>query len=437
MKILTTIAAAAFLGAVPTAVFAQSAPPAAAPVHHSPGDVLVGPDALNTDWRDDIAGLSFYIRPADLPRPYLDPSVHNAPQGAPQPQGAWPQAPAGFVVEKVVSRLREPRKIITAPNGDLFIAESGANRIRVIRQSGTAAPTENEVFVDGLAFYPPGPNPQYLYVANTNDLQRFPYHNGDLKATGPGQTLIQNIANGGGGHWTRDICFTRDGSRLFLAVGSGSNVCDNDAQVPIEARRARIYDYKPDGTDEHVYATGIRNPVGITIDPRTNELWMSVNERDELGDNLVPDYISHVQPGGFYGWPWYWMGGRLDTRAKGDHPDLSAKVITPDVLIQSHSASLSMIFYQKGQFPASYNGDAFACEHGSWNRSRRTGYKVIRVFMKKGQATGVYQDFLTGFVVDDNSVWGRPVGVTEGADGSLYVTDDGSDTLWHIRYVGK
>jgi glucose/arabinose dehydrogenase len=422
---------------------AQSTEPSSGNPPYKPATLLIGPQALATDWHDDVPGIAFWIRLADLPKPYVDPPVSNGPKGASQPNGAWPQVPAGFAVDKVLGGLNEPRKIITAPNGDLFLAESGGNQIRVIRQTGSAAPTVKQVFVGGLdqpfglAFYPPGPNPQYLYVANTNDLRRFPYHNGDLTATGPGETLIRNIANGGGGHWTRDIVFSSDGQKLFLAVGSGSNVCDNLAQVPIEQRRARIFQYNPDGTGEQVYAYGIRNPVGITIDPSTNELWMSVNERDNLGNNLVPDYISHVEPNGFYGWPWYWMGGTVDTRAVGDHPDLSTKVITPDVLLQAHSASLCITFYHKGQFPKDYDGDAFACEHGSWNRAVRTGYKVIRVLMKDGRATGVYEDFMTGFVVDNSSVWGRPVGVTEGADGSLYVTDDGSDSLWHIRYVGQ
>jgi len=292
-----------------------------------------------------------------------------------------------------------------------------------------------------MAFYPSGPNPSYLYVANTDSLVRFPYHNGDISASGPPETLVDDISGGGhlrgGGHWTRDIVFSKDDTKIFLSIGSKSNVLNSPDLIPIEQRRARIFQYNPDGSDEIVYAHGIRNAVGLAINPTTGELWMSVNERDGLGDNLVPDYISHVTPGGFYGWPWFWMGGTVDTRAIGDHTETASSVITPDVILQPHSASLCIIFYKKGSFPSTYDGDAFACEHGSWNRSRRTGYKVIRVLLKHGRATGVYQDFLTGFVVNDSQVWGRPVGVTEGQDGSLYVTDDGSNTLWHIRYVGS
>jgi glucose/arabinose dehydrogenase len=409
----------------------------------SPGQLLTGQNALNTDWHDDIPGLSFYIRLSDLPQPYSTPSSNAGPNVVNKPADAWPKAPAGFVVERVIDGLATPRKLITAPNGDIFLSETGGGQVRIVRQQGSAQPTLNQVFVGdldapfGLAFYPPGPNPQYLYVATTETLVRYPYHNGDTKETGPGVTLLRNLSNGGGGHSTRDIVFSADGSKLFLSVGSGSNVMDNPDLVPVEARRARIFEYNPDGTGEKVYASGIRNPVGLAINPLTGALWTSVNERDGLGDNLVPDYITQVQPGGFYGWPWYWMGGNADKRAVGSHPELQSMVITPDVILQPHLASLCMTFYKKGQFPAAYNGDAFACEHGSWNRSRRAGYKVIRVFLKNGKATGVYQDFLTGFVVNAEQVWGRPVGVTEGLDGSLYVTDDGSNTLWHVRYVGK
>jgi glucose/arabinose dehydrogenase len=433
-----TIAAAIVVIAVSLGVGLNSAKAAA-----TADTLLKGQDALNTDWHDDFPGLSFYITLKDLPKPYATPSSGNGPRVVGRPSDAWPKAPAGFVVEKVIDGLGTPRKIITAPNGDLFIAETGSGNIRVVRQHGNAPPTVNQPFISGLdapfgiAFYPVGPNPHYLYVTTTDTLMRFPYRNGDLKDTGPAEWLRGNLSNGGGGHSTRDIVFSKNGEKLFLAVGSGSNVSENADQVSMESRRARIYEYSPMGTDEQVYATGIRNPVGLAIDPSSGELWASVNERDGLGDNLVPDYITHVERGQFYGWPWYYMGGFTDSRAAGDHPDLSSKVTTPDVMLQPHMASLCMTFYTPGQFPKSYVGDAFACEHGSWNRSRRAGYKMIRVFMKHGHATGVYQDFLTGFVVNPGEVWGRPVGVTEGSDGSLYVTDDGSNTLWHIRYVGK
>jgi len=222
---------------------------------------------------------------------------------------------------------------------------------------------------------------------------------------------------------------------MFVSVGSHSNVptVEND---PREVRRADILEFNPDGSGERIYASGIRNPVGITLNPATGVMWASVNERDEIGDNLPPDYITHVQEGGFYGWPWYYIGSNEDPRLAGQHPELKGKVIVPDVLVQPHSASLEMTFYEGNQFPAEYRGDAFAAEHGSWNRGIRTGYKIICVPMKNGKATGGYEDFVTGFVAADENVWGRPVGVAVAADGSLIFSDDGSGSIWRVSYTG-
>jgi glucose/arabinose dehydrogenase len=281
-----------------------------------------------------------------------------------------------------------------------------------------------------------------VYIGNTDSVVRFPYHVGDMKATGPVEKLADLPGGGrlrGGGHWTRDIAFSRDGKRMFVSVGSHSN--DDDADThPEEKDRADVLEFTPDGKFVKIYAYGIRNCVGETINPTTGELWCSTNERDMLGDNLVPDYITHVQEGGFYGWPWYYMstnGGVQDPRQVGKHPELAGKVITPDVLVNPHFASLEMLFYEGSQFPEEYKGDGFAAEHGSWNRANRSGYEVIRVPMKDGHATGEYEDFLTGFVRPDGKVWGRPVGVTVANDGSLFVTDDGSGSIWHVTYTGK
>ena len=335
--------------------------------------------------------------------------------------------------------------IVRAPNGDLFLAESRANRVRVLRDAdGDGKPEVNQVFATGLsrpfgiAFYPPGPEPKYLYVGNTGSVVRFPYRNGDVKATGDAETIVDDIPSGreqvgGGGHWTRDLEFSADGKTLFVAVGSRSNVSDDAS----EKRRADILAFDPDGKNERVYAWGIRNPVGLAKHPETGQLWTSVNERDLLGDHLVPDYITHVEEGGFYGWPWYYIGPNQDPRHEGKHPELKDKVIVPDVLVQSHSASLDLTFYDGEQFPREYRNEIFAAEHGSWNRARRTGYKVIRVPMKDGKATGEYEDFLVGFVTPEGDVWGRPVGVAVAKDGSLMVTDDGSGTVWRVAYVGK
>ncbi len=401
-----------------------------------------------TDYRGEKPGAIHKITVADLPEPYATVSVDNRAKVVRRPQGMLPQAPAGFKVELYADGLDFPRLIRTAPNGDFFVAESHSGEVKVfrgVRSDGRAK--QVETFATGLrqpfgiAFYPPGDDPQWVYVGNTGSVIRFPYRNGDMRARGPEQVIVPDIPSGGllrgGGHWTRDIAFSLDGRKMYVSVGSHSNDDDTDNN-PVEYHRADILEFNPDGSGLRVYAYGIRNAVGIAVNPKTAELWMSVNERDALGDNLVPDYITHVQDGGFYGWPWWYMGGNQDPRHPGKHPELKDKVITPDVLLQPHFASLEMAFYSGKQFPAEYEGDIFAAEHGSWNRAVRTGYQVIRVPLHgKGRATGEYEDFLTGFVTPDGEVWGRPVGVAIAKDGSLLVTDDGSKSIWRVTYVGR
>ena len=261
---------------------------------------------------------------------------------------------------------------------------------------------------------------------------RFPYRNGDLKARGPAEKLAAELSGGGllhgGGHWTRDLVFSPDGKRMFVSIGSHSNDSDDAA----EADRARIFEFKPDGSGRKVFAWGIRNAVGIAVRPGSDELWMSTNERDELGDDLVPDYISHVTPGGFYGWPWFYLGNHQDPRHPGEKRELAAKAIVPDVLVQAHSASLNLCFYDGKQFPNEYRGNIFAAFHGSWNRSRRTGYKIVRVPFANGKARGEYQDFVTGFVTPQGDVWGRPVGIAVAKNGSLLFSEDGHGTIWRV-----
>jgi glucose/arabinose dehydrogenase len=295
------------------------------------------------------------------------------------------------------------------------------------QQTSTFVSGLNQPF--GMAFYPTGGSPQWLYVGNTDSVVRIPYKSGDLTATGPAETIVAGIPTGG--HSTRDVAFSLDGKRMFVSVGSRSNVDDPDI-TPAELRRANILEYTPEGKFVKVYGAGIRNPVGIAVNPITGEVWCSVNERDALGDNLVPDYITHVQEGGFYGWPWYYTGSNQDPRHEGKHPELKGKVIVPDVLLQPHNASLEMTFYDGAQFPAEYKGDIFAAEHGSWNKSVRTGYEVVRVPLNNGHASGIYEDFLTGFVTAGGDVWGRPVGVATAPDGSLMVTDDGTKSIWRV-----
>jgi len=438
--------------------------------------LLTGAKAFG-DWRDDAPGVRREITAADLPPPFATESAGNDPHIVSRPPGAKPKVPPGFVADVFASGLDRPREIRTAPNGDLFISESYSGRIRVLRApDGAAKAQRQEIFAAGLmmpfgiAFWPHGPNPQFVYVADTNSVVRFPYRNGDLIARGPAETIVAGLPTGGrlrgGGHWTRDVVFSKDGSRMFVSVGSHTNNAENLAArdqpeiqyeqrhpmgywdsiiafgqrngfaglLPTERNRADVLEFKPDGTGFRIFASGLRNCVGMAVNPITGDLWCSTNERDGLGDNLPPDYITSVQSGGFYGWPWFYIGGHEDPHHRGEHPELKSKVIVPDVLLQAHSASLEMAFYDGMQFPASYEGDAFAAEHGSWNRSRRTGYKVIRVIMRDGKATGEYDDFMTGFVTGAGDVWGRPVGVVVGHDGSLFVTEDANGTVWRISY---
>jgi glucose/arabinose dehydrogenase len=405
--------------------------------------VLTGKDALG-DWTTDAPGVRRKITVDDLVSPYETPSAKNHPKVVSRPQGAWPQAPEGFEVTEYLTKLDQPRVIVRAANGDLFVTESRANRIRLLRDAdGDGKPEVNEIFVTdlnrpfGIAFYPTESDPKYIYIGNTDAVIRFPYTSGDLKASGKAETVVKNIPSGnesvgGGGHWTRDLEFSPDDKTLYVSVGSRSNADDDNSEV----RRANILAFDPDGKNERVFATGIRNPVGLATHPKTGQLWTSVNERDALGDNLVPDYITHVEEGGFYGWPWYYIGPHQDPRHQGKKPELKDKVIVPDILLQSHMASLDMTFYDGTHFPKEYQHDGFASEHGSWNRARRVGYKVIRLSMKEGKATGEFEDFLVGFVTKEGDVWGRPVGVAVAKDGALMVTDDASGTIWRVAYTG-
>jgi glucose/arabinose dehydrogenase len=421
------------------------------------GTLLKGKAAFGS-WQQDKPGLRRLIKPQDLPP--VGKSTPNFSEVAPMPPGAKPRVPPGFLVEMVASGYAGPRAIRVAPNGDLFFADSASNSIHVLRvPSGTASPTKNEVFASGLtqpfgiAFYPLGPNPEWVYVANSDGVVRFPYKNGDLIATGKPEQIVGHIP--WVHHWTRDIAFTPDGKRLLLSVGSGSNVALDMFPEPevkgglqawikseplgaawdTEERRADVLSYDPDGKNEKILATGLRNCAGITIQPATGLPWCVVNERDELGDNTPFEYATAVKDSSFYGWPWYYIGSNEDPRHKGARPDLKGKVTVPDVLMQAHSAPLQIVFYEGNDFPASYKGSAFVALHGSWNRAERTGYKVVRLlFDNAGKPTGEYEDFLTGFVISDKQVRGRPVGVAVAKDGSLFVTEDSNGTIWRVSH---
>lgn len=425
------------------------------------GPVLTGERAFG-DWRSDAPEVQRLIRPADLPPPYASRSSSNSPDVVARPADASLRVPPGFSVSLFAQGLQGPRLLRTAPNGDVFVAETGTGRIRVLRApKGAARAADSAVFASGLrgpfglAFYPPGPNPRYLYVALNNQVVRYSYQAGDTVARGMPEIVVAELSHTTGGHSTRDVAFSPDGSRMFVSVGSGSNVAEAigrappdgldawRAQAPLgaawgsETARADVLSFAPDGSDVHVFATGIRNCVGLAVHPGTGDLWCSTNERDGLGDNVPSDYVTRVRPGAFYGWPWYYTGNHEDPRHGGERPDLAGKMTDPDVLLQPHSASLQMAFYTGQQFPSAFRGDAFAALHGSWNRGKRTGYKLVRVRVENGVPTGGYEDFMTGFVIDDDNVWGRPVGVTVAADGALLVSEDGNGTIWRIAYTGE
>jgi glucose/arabinose dehydrogenase len=417
--------------------------------------VRTGPAAFG-DWRSDAPGVRRLITPADLPAPFATRSAANMSQLAVRTEADIPKAPPGFTVDLFASGLNAPRVIRIAPNGDIFVAETGAGRVRVFRPGGGGAgPAQGEIFAEGLqrpygiAFYPSGQDPRFVYVATPDSVMRFPYRSGEMKASGPAEKILS--VPSGGGHWTRDVAFSPDDKTLFVSVGSGSNVAEGapsqdesaiaeapfGASLGAEQRRADVLAVDPDGRHERVYATGIRNCSGLAVQPGTGALWCAVNERDGLGDDLPPDYATRVTEGAFYGWPWYYLGDHQDPRHKDERADLANRITTPDVLIQAHSAPLNIAFYAADQFPSEYRGDAFLTLHGSWNRAKRTGYKVVRLLIKDGKPTGVYEDFLVGFVDDDKSVWGRPVGVAVMHDGSLLVSDDGSGSIWRVSYRGK
>jgi glucose/arabinose dehydrogenase len=439
-----------------------AAPNRNAPSEESPPPVMGG----SGDWRNDHPGAQHHVQLDKLPAPYATESAGNGARTVDRPTDAHLSVPNGFKVTLMSSNLVGPRSVRVAPNGDIFITESSAGRIHVIRAAdGSDKPEKDEIYASGLvgpwgmAFYPSHGEPKYLYVGNRNSVVRFPYQSGDLKARGEPEVIVEKLADTTGGHTTRDVAFSADDKLLYIAVGSGSNVAEQMSPKSVEdaqkweasqgfgatwgpeRNRANILVTDPEGHNPlHTFATGIRNPVGIAVNPTTGELWTSTNERDGLGDDLVPDYITHVREGGYYGWPWYYLGNHEDPRHAGERPDLANKAIVPDVLVQAHSAALEIVFYPdaKGSsaFPAEYHGDAFAALHGSWNRSVRTGSKVVRLHFKDGHATGTYEDFLTGFVVDNHDVWGRPSGVAVAHDGALLVVDDANSTLWRVAYEG-
>jgi glucose/arabinose dehydrogenase/cytochrome c2 len=419
--------------------------------------------AGSADWKQDTPGRPHKIDLAALPAPSDSSSVRNSPRLVPKPPDAQLSLPAGFHVAVFASDLLGPRRMLQAPNGDIFVTETRGGRVSVLHPAADGASSSHaDVFAQdlrqpfGIAFFPSAAHPSWLYVAETHRVIRYRFRNGDVKARGAPQIVVPELPSGSG-HATRDIVFSPDGHRMFVSVGSATNVAEEmskktpdlaqaweathapGAAWDMEENRADVLVFEVGAKSPgKIFATGIRNCVGLTLQPKTNDLWCTTNERDRLGDDLVPDYSTRVRAGGFYGWPWYYMGAHEDPRLRGERPDLASKVLVPDVPFQAHSAALNLVFYTatsgKSAFPAEYVGDGFAMFHGSWNRTFRTGHKVVRVRMRNGVPTGEYDDFLTGFIVDDGNAWGRPVAGAVLRDGSLLVSDDGANVIYRISY---
>jgi glucose/arabinose dehydrogenase len=373
-----------------------------------------------------------------LPPPFATESKTNNSKVIGWPEGKTPTAPEGFTVTKFADGFENPRWTYIAPNNDIFIVESGTrtskNQITVLRDKDKDGKFETrEVFIKDLN-KPFGMLvlKDFFYIANTDGLYKYPYKNTPLKLETKGVKILELPAGGYNNHWTRNIISNADGSKIYVSVGSGSNVGENGMDK--EIRRAAILEINPDGTDEKIYASGLRNPVGMDWNPVNKELWTAVNERDELGDDLVPDYITSVKRDGFYGWPYSYFGNILDPRMNGERKDLAAKAIVPDVPVSPHTASLGLAFYTKDKFPAKYKNGAFVGQHGSWNRANISGYKVVFVPFANGKPSGKPEDFLTGFISDADKaqVYGRPVAVTVMNDGSLLVNDDSGNTIWKV-----
>ena len=417
--------------------------------------------AAAQDWKADKPGQEHRIDVAALPAPGQ--SSADFPRIVPKPDDAKLSLPQGFKIDVFTKDAEGPRTMRVAPNGDIFVTETKAGRIKILHPSADGASVASvATYAEGLTgpfgmqFYPAGKQPQWLYVTEVNRVLRYAYKVGDQKPSGQAEVVVPQLADTTQGHSTRDLAFSLDGKRMFVAVGSQSNVAEDmpkksaadiktweadhgvGAAWGNEANRADVLVFDVGSNKPgKPFATGIRNCVALAMQS-TGDLWCTTNERDALGDNLVPDYSTRVKAGGFYGWPWYYMGNKEDPRHAGERPDLAGKTITPDVPYQAHSAAVGFTFYTastgKSAFPAEYVGDAFAVFHGSWNRSSRTGHKVVRVPMKGGAPTGEYVDFLTGFITADGKPWARPSSIAELPDGSLLLTDDDGNLIYRISY---
>ena len=381
-----------------------------------------------------IGGLSVCAAmAAQLPKlaePFATPSVRNAAGVIPKPDRAQLQAPSGFSISVYAEDLQQPRMMLLAPNGDLFVAQSRPGSVVVLRDTNNdGKPDTRSIYAQGLqGVFGMAFHDGYLYLGRTDSIVRYKYQLGDTQAKGMPEKLLDLPT---GGHSTRNLIFSRDGKKMYVAVGSQSNKSAGE-----DPQRAAINEYNPDGTGHRVFASGLRNPVGLALQPGTDVLWTAVNERDTLGDDLVPDYTTSVKDGGFYGWPYSYIGSHPDPEHVGKMPDLVKRAIVPDVLIPAHSASLGITFYTGTQFPQRYRNGLFIGLHGSWNRSKLAGYRVAFVPFQNGKP-GPIEDFVTGWIVDGGNpgtTWGRPVGVLVDRDGSLLVADDVGNKIWRVSY---
>lgn len=375
----------------------------------------------------------------ELPKPFQTPSVNNPAKVIGWPEGHTPTALEGFSV-RAFAKLENPRWIYVLPNGDVLVAQSkteaktSPNQISILRDANKdGEPEVRETFLSGL-------NQPFgmvlvkdtLYLANTDAVLAFPYKPGQLHGEGKGVKILDLPAGGYNNHWTRNLVAGPKGAKLYVSVGSASNVAENGTNE--EILRANILEINPDGIGLRVFASGLRNPVGMAWEPVTGELWTAVNERDELGDDLVPDYLTSVRDGGFYGWPYAYFGNHEDPRRKGERPDLVEKAIVPDVPLGAHTASLGLAFYRGDTFPEKYQGGAFIGQRGSWNRSKFAGYRVAFVPFNAGKPAGPAEDFLTGFLANDTEAYGRPVGVAV-SDGALLVADEPGNVVWRVSSI--
>ena len=398
--------------------------------------ILVGLSCAQSPSKTPTANeLRHYeIKVADLPPAEVQRGPVNFSRIIPKPDGADLTLPPGFQIDVFAEGdLERPRWLALAPNGDVFVAESEGNRISILRDShGDGRVDQRFVFADGLA-HPFGMAfwRDYLYVGDTDAVVRFKYRPGQTKAEGSPEKIADLPMNGYREHWTRNVIFNPSGTKVYVTVGSKSNVDAGE-----EPMRAAISEFNPDGTGHRIYASGTRNPIGLAFNPTSGRLWAAVQERDLIGDQLVPDYVTTITEDAFYGWPYGYIGQHEDPRRKNERPDLVKKAVVPDVLIQAHSAVLGLAFYEGEMFPGEYRGDAFVALHGSWNRSKRTGYKIIRIRFKNGKPVGGYDDFVTGWMLgeDKPEVWGRPVGLLVLKDGSMLITDDGANKIWRVTY---